>query len=220
MTGAAALKYLQRRLAEFGLAVEQERVDELYDLITEGRDEMVSAFALGAPIVVKQTITLTPDVSDRQLYLWPAGTKDPYRVLRVYDAGTGEDLIPSSALNFDNGHYAWDSLTRLRLADFVGLTGALRVEAVLAAAPIDQNTPDDFQAWGIPTTCHRAACKYAAVLALTADEESAATAAMGLFQREVERLEKLYGDYDANGGLALREALLKSIGEHLGDSLY
>jgi hypothetical protein len=220
MDGPGALHYVQRRLAEFGLAVESERETELYDYLTEGRDELIKVFAEAAPIVVRQTVSLEPDAADTRLFNFPAATKDPYRVIRVYDSGTGESLTPSDQLNFDGGHYTWDSLRALRLGDFVSPTGTIRVEAVLDASPITAATTDTAADWGLPTTCHRAACKWAAVLALTADEESDATAAMGLFQREITHLENLYGAYDSAGGLALREAFMRSIGEQFGDTLY
>lgn len=220
MNGAAALHYLQRRLAEYGLAVGPDREAELYDYLTEGRDELLKVFGAAAPLVAKKRITLGPDPADQQLYTFPADTADPYRVLRVYDSGTGEELTPASMLNFDGGHYAWDTIRSIRLADFVTLTGALTVDAVLAGGAIDATTADSFAAWGIPTTTHRAACKWAAVLALTADEESDASQATNQFMREIDQLEKLYGDFDGSGGLALREAFMRSIGEEFGDTTY
>lgn len=220
MTGAEALAYLERRLGEQGLALEGDRTAELLDYLTEGRDEVLRVFADCAPIVVQQVVALTADPDDRTRYTFPDATADPFRVIRVYDTGTDEDLSPANQLNFDNGHYRWDDTRTIRLADSVTLTGSLAVTTALAAGPITADTDGTRTAWGIPTTCHRAAAKYAAILALTADEGSDATAASALYAAEIDKLSRLYGDFDSAGGLALREAFLRSEGEFHGDSLY
>lgn len=217
MTGAELLTYVQRRLAEAGLDVPAERTAELYDYITEGRDTLLQAFALTAPVVVKAVVTLE-QVGATQVWQFPAATKDPYRVLQVYDSETLEPLDPSAKLDNDAGHYAWVTLRSLRLAQDVALEGAPAVDAVLHGGAIVAGTAE--AAIGLPTTCHRAIGKLAAVLALTADEESDARTAAGLFQREIDQLERIYGDYDANGGLALRHALMAAIGAAHGDTLY
>jgi hypothetical protein len=215
VTGAQFLTYMKRRLAEQGLTVDAERDNELLDYATEGRDGILQVFAEAAPVVVKQIVSFDPPVG--VLYSLPAGTKDPYRALCVRDAGTGRELDPSSSIQNDAGEYVWRTLRQLQLADWVSLEGALEAEMVLHAGAIDSATAE--AAIGLPTTCHRAAAKLGVVLALTADEQSDATNAMGLFQREMEILERLYGEYDGNGGLALRNALMKSLGTAYGDSL-
>lgn len=218
MTGAEALAYLQRRLAEYGLAVEDGRTEELYDYITEGRDELLRVFADAAPIVVRSKLTLELQSGEAVVWQFPTGTRDPFRVLAVYDTGSGCELRPAAQLEFDNGQYQWDNVRTLRLSRFAGLTGAPGVDVVLSGAAIDETTVEN--AWGLPATCHRAAAKWAAVLALTADEANDAKAAQALYAREIDQLSRLYGDYDANGGLALREALMASMGEYYGDSIY
>lgn len=218
MTGAEFLTYMKRRLAENGVAASAERDAELLDYATEGRDAVLLAFAEAAPIVVKSFVTLEVDGADDRLYALPAATRDPLRVLLLRDTGCrGRELSPSSQIDEDSGEYVWRTIRQVQLAECVALVGALEGEFVLHRAAITAATAEaDI---GLPTTCHRAAAKFAVVLALTADEESDASVAIGLFQRELDALEKLYGEYDANGGLALRHALMKSLGAEFGDTL-
>lgn len=218
MTGVQLLSYLKRRLAEAGLTVDAERDAELYDALTEGRDELLQAFSLAAPIVVKTTITLEVDGTDDRIYRFAAAAKDPYRVIEVRDKETREPLTPAATLDVDGGDYAWDSLRQLRIAEHVGVAKGIEVVYVAAAADITSATTE--AGVGLPVTCHRAVGKFAAVLALTADEESDATNAKELFDRELEKLERVYGEYDASGGLALREAIMESAGNLFNDSLY
>lgn len=218
MTGAELATFVQRRLAEQGLTVEADRSAELYDYITAGRDALLLAFATSAPIVAKSIVTLEEDPANDRKHSFPAATKDPYRVLAVTDSGdTGTELELSSALNQDDGQYVWRTPRELRLSENAGVVGPIEVEVVLHQAPITAATTEADV--GLPTTCHRAIGYYAAVLALTADEESDATNAMGLFQRELGQLEAVYGDYDAGAGIALRHALMRSIGHQYGDTL-
>jgi hypothetical protein len=218
MTGPELLAYLQRRLGEHGLAVESGRADELYDYLTEGRDELLAVFADVAPIVVKQTVTLEADGGDDRNLKLPDATKDPYRVLDVRAVTTREPLIPSAVLNQDDGHYVWRSIRGLRLGDGVNAPGGVEVDLVPHRGAITAATAEADV--GLPTTCHRAVGKFAAVLALTADEESDASNARKLFASELSRLERLYGSYDDNGGAALRMAFMQSYGQWLGDTLY
>jgi hypothetical protein len=218
MTGAQLLTYVKRRLAENGLTVPAERDAELLDLITEGRDALLVAFALCAPVVVRQTITLETDGANDRLRNFPAATKDPFRVLAVKDASTGEELTPSASLNNDSGQYAWNNIRQLRLNEDVQPEGAVEIDVVLAGVDIVSGTAE--AAIGLPTTCHRAIGKMAAVLAMTADEQSDASNAKRLFSSELERLEALYGDYDQSSGQALGPALMAAIGQHYGDTLY
>lgn len=221
MTGLQLHDYTRRRLGVYGVPDERLSDDpaELYDYITEGRDELLAAFALASPTAVQEApLLLTVDGSNDRIYTIPVGSKDPYRVLVVREAETGDPLTPAAALNVDNGHYRWDTIRQLRLADHVEPDGGVEVVAVLQGDAITSASAE--AGVGLPTTMHRAVGKYAAVLWLTADEESDARNAMGLYQREIERLERLYGEFDANGGAALREALMSTVGTLYGDTLY
>lgn len=217
MTGAELLTYVTRRLAENGLTVPAERAAELYDYITEGRDVLLQAFAVAAPVVVRSYVTLE-QVGDTQVWQFPAATLDPYRVTHVYDNDGGATLTPAATLNQDGGEYRWRSIRELELAECVELEGAPEVECVLAGSAIDADTTA--AEIGLPVTCHRAIGKLAAVLALTADEESDAGVAGRLFEAELQRLETIYGDYDTGSGTSLRQALMASVGATHFDSLY
>jgi hypothetical protein len=219
--GAALQTYVRRRLAEQGLTLEADRVDELYDYITEGRDELLAAFALAAPLVVQSAPILLeqPDpVLTPLVWRIPAANKDPYRILVVRELETGEGFSSSSQLNQDGGEYEWQTLRQLKLADDADPGTGIEVVYVPHAGAIVAATTE--ANIGLPTTCHRAIGKFAAVLALTADEESDATNAMGLFSRELDKLERIYGDFDAMGGASLRSIFMQSIGQQSGDSIY
>lgn len=218
MTGVQLLAYLKRRLAEAGLSVDAERDAELYDNLTEGRDELLQALSLAAPVVVRTTITLEVDPADDRIYSFAAAATDPYRVIEVRDKETREPLTPAATLDVDGGDYAWESIRKLRLAEHVSVSNGVEVVYVPAAADITAATTE--AQVGLPVTCHRAIGKFAAVLALTADEESDATNAKALFDRELEKLERVYGEFDASGGFSLREALMESAGNLMNDTLY
>lgn len=218
MDGPGLQTYLQRRLAEAGLNLEAGRVNELYDYLTEGRDALLQAFALTAPVVVQQLATLVVDPVDDRVYRFPAGTPDPFRVLLVRELETRAPYTPAATIDFDGGEYVWETLTQLRLSEHADPGTGLQVIYVPSQPDITAATTQ--AQVGLPVTCHRAIGKYAAVLALTADEESDATNAMGLFQREMDVLERMYGDYDASTGFSLREALMGSAGELFNDTLY
>jgi hypothetical protein len=223
MDGAAFLTYMQRRLAENGLSVDAERVAELLDYATEGRDLVLQALATAAPVAVKAVVQLeldptAPGGSDRY-YRFPLTTKDPYRVLDVVEANTDRPLSPSASLNQDGGEYVWVNTRQLRLSDDADPDGGINVTYVPSVSGnIAVGTAE--KDIGLPVPCHRCAAKAGVVLALTADEQSDARAAIRLYEQEIDTLSTLYGDYDANGGLALREALLASIGTSSGDTLY
>lgn len=219
MTGAALHAYVVRRLAENDVTVHADRADELYDYITEGRDELVQAFVLAAPVVVRSAVTLEEDGSDDRVWSFPAATADPLRIISVHPVNyPGRRLQPAANLNEDNGEYVWDSVRDLRLADGIEPTGGVQVHAVLQGADIDVDTAEaDI---GLPTPCHRAIGKYAVVLALTANEKSDARGAMGLYSRELDKLERIYGEFDEAGGAALREVLLAGLADSVGENIY
>ena len=218
MTGLELFAYVKRRLAENGLTLETGREAELYDYLTDGRDDVLQELALDAPVAVKETVTLVLLTADPPVWKIPDATLDPMQILDVRDAGTGVPLVPSANLNNDGGHYRWNTNRKLQLADSVGLSGSLEADIVCARTAITAATTE--AQVGLPTPCHRAVGLWAAVLALTADEESDARAATALYQRAIDRLKKLYGNYDVNSGMALREALLASEGDLHGDMLY
>jgi hypothetical protein len=139
-------------------------------------------------------------------------------VLMVREKETGEPFDPSATLDQDAGDYEWLNVRQLRLSDNADPGTGVQVIYVPAGVDIVVGTAE--AAVGLPTTCHRAIGKYAAVLALTADEESDAKNAMGLFERELERLERMYGDYDMSGGFSLRAALMESSGSLYRGTIY
>ena len=217
MTGAQLAAYVQRRLAEYGLDVEASRTAEIYDAITEGRDMVIQALALAAPLVVQQLVTLEVDAVDDRLYSLPAATPDPLRVVEVRPVETGIPLELSQTLNSDGADYVWVSPRELRLADHAAAPGGLEGLFVLHAPDVDAATAEaDI---GAPTPTHRAIGKAAAVLLLSANEESDARLAMGLLQRELDALERIYGEYDMGTGSSLRAAMLASYGEIYGDMI-
>ena len=217
MTGLQLLAYVKRRLAENGLTLEADRENELYDYLTDGRDDVLQELALDAPVAVQETVTLVLVTADPPVWKIPDATLDPMRILDLRDDGTGVPLVPSANLNNDGGHYRWITNRRVQLADSVGLSGSLEADIVAARVAITAATTE--AQVGLPTPCHRAIGLWAAVLALTADEESDARAATALYGRAIERLKQLYGDYDINSGMALREAMLGSEGDIHGDML-
>ena len=221
MTGAQLIAYVKRRLGISNLAAIEQGGPfgdtAIEDALSEGRDALLQLFADLAPLVVQALVTLEAQ-ADGRTYLLPAATKDPYRVLGVRAKTTLELLEPANELDQDNGEYEWRDTRTLYLAEHVNPPGGLEAFLVVHRAEIDSTTAEaDI---GLPTTCHRALGKYAAWLILTADEKSDATQAERALAKELARLESIYSDYDADAGLALREALLKTEGEVHSDMLY
>lgn len=217
MSGPELLTYVKRRLALENLASEQWTDAVLYDCITEGRDKVLEWFALSAPVAVQELITLDTDPVDDRRRTVPAATKDPIRVLEVRAKTTLEPLTPSGRLNQDGGDYVWLDPRTLVLADNVEPEGGVEILAVTMKPAIDQTTTE--AAVGLPVQAHRALGKYAAVLALTMDEETDAALATALLQRELEQLGRLYAEFDAEGGAALRQLMLANYASWMGDML-
>lgn len=221
MTGAQLLTYLKRRLAEQGLTLEADRVDELFDYLTEGRDALLQSFALAAPIVVQAApIALEqPDpVNDPKLWRLPLATKDLYKVMAIREIESKELFSPSATIEQDAGDYEWVTLRSIRLGESSDPGAGIEMIVVPHQGDIVAGTTEPNI--GLPTPCHRAIGKFAAVLALTADEESDASNALGLFSKEIDNLERIYGEYDAMGGAALRSIFMANIGALAGDSIY
>jgi hypothetical protein len=221
VNGLALQTYVLRRLAEEGLALEANRTNELYDYITEGRDELLASFALAAPIVVQSApiaLVQVDAINDPRLWKIPDLTKDLLRVITVRETESKERFSPSGGIEQDAGDYEWVTTRQLRFSESADPGSGIEIIVVPHQADITAATTEALI--GLPTPCHRAIGKYAAVLALTADEESDATNALGLFSRELDRLERIYGDFDAMGGAALRSIFMESIGQLSGDTIY
>jgi hypothetical protein len=217
MTGAQLLTYLKTRLGITGVGQDQWSDTELYDFLTEGRDDVKQALSMAAPIVVQELVTFE-DTGSGQIWQMPAATKDPLRCLGLRAVTGRRHLTPSAFLDQDGGDYEWITTRKVRLAEYVEPTGGLEGYFILQGAAIASGTAEaDI---GVIVPLHRLLAKYAAVLALTADEDSDATNAMGLMQRELDKIERLYSEYDGLGGLAFRQALLMAYGEQHGDTLY
>lgn len=215
--GAKLLTYVMRRLGEEGLTVESGREAELFDYITEGRDNLVRLLAQVQPIAVQESVTLEKVGGTSRDYQLPAATKDPLACVRLVDEDD-EELVPSTAtkIGADGGDYRWLTLRKLRLSEDRSLT-TLAGDFVLQRADIVAATAES--AIGLPTPCHRAIGKWAALLALTADEETDATSAMGLLQKELDELDRLFGNYDRNDGASLRGAFLSTYAAIYGDMI-
>lgn len=219
MTGSQLIAYLQRRLGEDGMAVPSGRTTQLEDALTEARDDLVQVFAEAAPIVVRSIITLVVNGSNDRLYDWPGGgVKDPYTVLFVRSVTNQEELTPAARINEDEGSYIWRNIKQLEIADGVEPPGGIELGVVLHQGDITSATTE--VAIGLPTTCHRAIGKGAHVLLATADDQNDESGPLKVFGRELKRLVSIYGGYDANGGEALRHAILASYGQLFGDMLY
>lgn len=218
MDSTALLTYVQRRLGIEGMTDEQTDTAEIFDCLTEGRDEVRSLLAEVAEHVVKESFNLEVDGANDRLWKFPAAKADATRIVKVKSVTTGEQLNPAGMLNEDGGEYVWDTHRQLLLADHVDPPGGVAVEAILQYPDVTAGlTPAQM---GVPDPATRAVGKFAVVLALTADEESDAANAVKLLEREFAKLERLYGDFDRQGGQSLRELFLMNYGRLHGDSIY
>jgi len=224
MDGAALLAYTQRRLAEFGLAVNAGRAATLYDAITEGRDEVQARLALIAPDLFGSDVTLEVLDADENTWKIPDDTADAVRTAGLYLTATGYEsvlLVPSAQLNVDAGDYVFRDPRTVQLRDGLSVTGAAGGALVLRCIPqggdIDGDTTE--AEVGLPVPCHRAIGQYAAIVVLTADEESDAAVAERMFERTMQRLEEQYGSYDVNDGMKLRHAILAAGARNFPDRL-
>lgn len=222
MDGAALLTYMKRRLRLVGVTIAPASEDEnaLMDAATEGRDTLRQIFAQRAPILVREFVTLEQDVNNSALFNLPAATKDPLKVLNIRPVTTRDTMIPSAEdlLDTDGGEYEWLSLRQVRVGEHVAPPGGLEISVVLFKDAITTATAE--AAIGVPVAAHRAVGKYGALLYATADEDTDGSILEKQFLQEVDRLIKLYAQYDRNGGAGLRQAMLQAFGEWQGDSLY
>ena len=222
MNGAQLLTYVKRRLRLEGVTIEANSAEEntLFDYLTEGRDTLLQVFAKRAPILVQELVTLQVDPVDTRIYTLPTATADPLACISLRAVTTRDPLLPSAEtmLDTDAGEYEWLSPRRVRLAEHVDPPGGLEGYFVLTKPDITAATPE--AQVGVPGPTHRCLGKFAALLHLTADEESDATNAEKLFTQELDRLIKLYAQFDRHGGEALRQAFLSAYGDWMADSLY
>jgi hypothetical protein len=222
VNGAELLAYVKRRLRLEGVTIEAQGAEEntLFDYLTEGRDTLLQVFAKRAPVLVQELVALQVDPADSRLYNFPAATTDPLACISLRSVTTREPLIPSAEtmLDTDAGEYEWLSPRQVRLAEHVDPPGGLEGFFVLTKPAITAVTTE--AGVGLPVPTHRCLGKYAALLHLTADEESDAANAEKLFTQELDRLIKLYAQFDRHGGEALRQAFLSAYGDWMADSLY
>lgn len=219
MNGPAALRYVLRRLALEGLNDPEQDDAELYDYIGEGRDYVLIELALTFYPGTYSRSNLTLDsAADPPTYSF-AAAELPIRVIELYEIDTFSPLTPM-VTHDDLGEYRW--VTRQKLETQTGLTPAGGIAAVWVpeGVDIDEDTDDLDAAWGIPTFAHRAACKYAAYLSLTANEETDGKNAEKQFERDMDRVLRIASEFDAAGGLAARFAFLQGQGQRDADTLY
>jgi hypothetical protein len=181
---------------------------------TAGTDDMTAGSDCSSVVVADAAIGV---YSDRDYWL-PDAALDPVRKMVLKDRTVGEELRPSARLDQDGGEYLWLSPRCVRLAAHVDPPGGLVGTFILAYGAIGATTPE--HRMGLPTPWHRCLVLGAAVYALTVNEDSPATTAFSLYEKTKDRLMRAASEYDADGGQALREVLMESLGEWQGDSLY
>lgn len=215
MDGNDLLGTLERRLGLHAIVDERLTSPVLLDALTETRDKIVRVFAQGAPVVVRATVELTQGTPDTD-YSFAAGVT-PLRVLQVRSVTGSIPLRPSLSTN-DAGDYQFISPTTVRLSDGTQPPGGVEVVYIPAWPRIELTTTE--ANIGLPTSCHWAIIKGAVVEILAVDNESDIRLPLAQFQAEVMDLENMYGEFDALGGIAFREALMGSYGQWLGDVIY
>lgn len=217
MTGEQLLRYLERRLGIDTTPDDDLGPAELYDYLTEARDEVRRRLSMAAPRLQLTSVLLEPGSGTRE-YRLPTAVRDPLAVEAVRVLPSKRKLRPSSSLDQDGGDYAWRTPRSLWLAEHVDVGQGLELEATLDLEPINATTAES--AVGLPTWTHRAIAKLAALLAQTKDDRGDGQVALQLYEREMTQLEDRFATFDAQGGGVLREAMLASYGEQHGDELY
>jgi hypothetical protein len=106
----------------------------------------------------------------------------------------------------------------LTLSTGVTPPGGVQVLWVPSLAEIGEDTAQ--ADLGLPTTCHMAMVKGAVVEVLSTDNEIEIKEPFGQFQMELQDIENNYAEYDALGGIGMREAFLATYGQWLGDMVY
>lgn len=222
MNGAALLTYMKRRLRLVGVNIPaaSEEENALMDYATEGRDTLLQVFAQRAPILVREFVTLEVDVVDSHIYRLPAATKDPLKLLNLRGKENRDRFNPSAdtMLDSDGGQYEVLDIRTVRIGEHVTPLGGLEAAIVLVKDAITTATAE--AAIGVPIPTHRALGKYGALLYATADEDADGSILEKQYLQEIDRLIKLYAQFDNNAGEGLRQAMLAAYGEWQGDSLY
>jgi hypothetical protein len=221
VNGPQALRYVLRRLALEGLSDPELDDPELYDYITEGRDYIATELAMCGFMGLAISVLLTEDSTKDppELYIDTTSNPLPLRVLEIQEAASLTPLDPM-ATHDDLGNYRFLERGRIQLADGINPEGGVNMVYMPEGVDIDADTLDTDAAWRLPTFCHRAACKYAAYLALTANEETDGKNAEKQFYRDMDRIQRLVSEFDAAGGIAFRKMFLASEGQRSADTLY
>lgn len=216
MTVAELVALFKVRLGLAGGVTSDERVTgSEYVFLTHARDMVRDRLALAAPLAITEVVTLEQDPTVKSRWAFPDDTADALYVSRPREITTGQVLSPANKLDFDGGTYKWQTLRALRVLTGHVPAGGLELDAVLQQQPIEEDGEI-----GLPPPCHAAVALAGAQLVLTVNEDSPGKTAAALFEAEMNRLERLYSQYDEARGMELREAFLESAGRHYGDTLY
>jgi hypothetical protein len=217
MTGEQLLRYLERRLGVDTTPDDDLGPEELYDYLTEARDEVRRRLSMAAPRLQLVSVTLEAGSGTRE-YVVPSDMRDPIAVEAVRVLPSKRRLRPSASLDQDGGDYQWRDPRTLLIGEHVDIGQGVELEVTLDLGAINSQTAE--LAIGVPTWAHRAVGKLAALLAQSKDDRSDGRIALQLYEREMAQLEDRFATFDGQGGGELREAMLASYGEHHGDELY
>lgn len=221
MNGAALLTYMKRRLRLVGVNIPaaSEEENALMDYASEGRDTLLQVFGQRAPILVREFVTLEVDAVDTHIYRLPVATLDPLKILNLRGKDNRDRFEPSAEtmLDSDGGNYELLDIRTVRIGEHVTPLGGLEGSYVLTKPALTTATTE--AAIGTPAPTHRAIGKYGAMLYATADEDADGTIMEKQFLQEIDRLIKLYAQFDNNAGEGLRMAMLAAYGSWQGDSL-
>lgn len=229
--GTDLLQRVKYRLAEAtGVSVEAGRDAELYNALTEARDDIRQRLAIDAPLAVQALpLVLEQDLTDPNIWNFPTAAPDYERIITVRPEPTGTQwynmrrpLDPAVTLGFDGGQYEWLTPRSLKLNPRyriqAGASGGIEVIGVpfWTTAVTNATTASTI---GLPQPTWQALTYLAAALALSADEETNPALAMGMAEKGIKRLESLYGDYDTASGMAAHHGLMASLQAQWGDML-
>ena len=177
--GAELLDDLKQRLALNGLVDETLTDAVLYGLLKKGRNKVRQDLATAVPARLKETVALT--TTDSVTHALPTHRSTPLRLLEVRDQGNERGRLTASTRPKDGGQYERTSPRTFRLRSGVTVSAGLEVVAVFpVTATITAATTDE--ELGVPPEAYDAVVHWAAVLALTADEETNADNERTLFE--------------------------------------
>jgi len=229
--GTDLLLRTKYRLAEAtGVSVETGREAELYNALTEARDDIRQRLAIDAPLAVQALpLVLEQDLTDPNIWSWPSAAPDYERVITVRPQPSSyrwehqrRPLDPAVTLGFDGGQYEWLTPRSLRLNPRyripAGATGGIEVIGVpfWTTAVTSATTAATV---GLPQPTWQSLTYMAAALVLSADEETNPAMALGMAEKGIKRLESLYGDYDTASGMAAHHGFMASVQAQWGDML-